>query len=164
MIFDGRVLVCGSRDFGTKIEGGKRVEDPTSLEFHMIWDTLQGMFESHMVGFGSAYLLPFVVIEGDATGADKIAGMWATQSPLHPPPDEDTGYGCAELMHECYPANWNKHGKAAGPIRNTQMLVEGKPTLVLAFSNDFSQSRGTNNMIEQAKKADLPVVKIEVLK
>lgn len=59
---------------------------------------------------------------------------------------------------ERYPADWNKYGKAAGPIRNKQMLEEGKPDLVVAFM--FKDSRGTKNMVEQAKKAG---VKVEVI-
>jgi hypothetical protein len=33
------------------------------------------------------------------------------------------------------------------------MLVEGKPTLVIAFSEDLASSRGTRNMVLQAHKA-----------
>ncbi len=32
-----------------------------------------------------------------------------------------------------FPADREKHGRAAGPIRNKQMLEEGKPDLVAAF-------------------------------
>ena len=32
-----------------------------------------------------------------------------------------------------FPADWNMHGRAAGPIRNQQMLDEGKPELVVSF-------------------------------
>lgn len=54
-----------------------------------------------------------------------------------------------------FPANWNLYGKRAGPIRNGQMLEEGKPEMVVAFRGP--NSRGTQNMINQAEKAGIPV-------
>jgi hypothetical protein len=56
-----------------------------------------------------------------------------------------------------FPADWDKYGKAAGPIRNKQMLDEGKPQAVIAFSYDLARSRGTANMVAQARDAGLPV-------
>lgn len=54
-------------------------------------------------------------------------------------------------------AEWDKYGRAAGPIRNKQMLLyvlEAKP-LVIAFWDGIS--RGTKNMVSQAEKADVEV-------
>lgn len=82
-----------------------------------------------------------LLIHGDAPGADSIADEWA----------EFREVPCA-----AYPADWKKHGKAAGPIRNAQMLREEKPDLVLAFPG----GRGTANMISLAKKAGVPVHEI----
>jgi hypothetical protein len=81
-----------------------------------------------------------VVIEGEARGADTIAREEA----------EKLG-----LTVERYPADWARYGRAAGPIRNKQMLVEGRPDFVLAFSADIERSRGTRNMVDQAIKAGL---------
>lgn len=78
------------------------------------------------------------IIEGGAKGADTIARSFAVR------------WG---LDFEEYPANWKKYGKAAGPIRNKQMLIEGKPDLVLAFYSAKKKSKGTKNMVEQAEKA-----------
>ena len=55
-----------------------------------------------------------------------------------------------------FPADWNSYGKAAGPIRNKQMLDEGKPDVVIAFPG----GTGTANMIMQATKAGVKVVKV----
>lgn len=77
-----------------------------------------------------------VVIEGEAKGADSMAGLAAEL------------LGIPVLK---FPADWDRYGRAAGPIRNTQMLNEGNPDLVIAFHNDVTQSKGTKNMIEQAK-------------
>lgn len=55
-----------------------------------------------------------------------------------------------------YAADWRKHGKAAGPIRNRQMLTEGKPTLVLAFHDFLDASKGTKDMVNAARNAGVP--------
>ncbi len=76
------------------------------------------------------------IIEGRASGADQLAGEWA----------ETRG-----VSHEAYPARWQKHGKRAGPIRNEQMLTEGKPDLVVAFP--LPSSKGTWHMVGIARTA-----------
>lgn len=80
-----------------------------------------------------------VVIEGGARGADYQAKMWAKMN---------------EIAFEEYRADWEKHGRAAGPIRNKQMLDEGKPDLVVAFPGGL----GTANMIRQAEARGIEVV------
>ena len=85
-------------------------------------------------------LLIDCVIEGGARGADTCARLVA----------EELGIPIIE-----FPAKWGEYGKAAGPIRNKQMLTEGKPDLVLAFHDDIENSKGTKNMMEQAKKAGI---------
>lgn len=80
------------------------------------------------------------IIEGGAKGADFLARVWAKYM---------------DVPFVEYPADWKTHGKAAGPIRNQQMLVEGKPDMVIAFL--APNSRGTKHMIEIAQKANIPV-------
>jgi hypothetical protein len=82
-----------------------------------------------------------VLIHGDANGADRLAGEW----------------GAARgVTVEAHPADWKKHGRAAGPIRNQKMLEE-KPDLVVAFPG----GRGTADMVRKAKQAGLEVVMVE---
>jgi hypothetical protein len=80
---------------------------------------------------------PLTIIHGGARGADSLAGYWAKKF----------GYACEE-----YPADWNRYGKRAGPIRNAQMIREGKPDVVIAFPG----GAGTMNMISQAVRAGIP--------
>lgn len=84
-----------------------------------------------------------VIIHGDADGADTLAGDWAHMNYV----------SCWK-----FPANWSKYPKAAGPIRNKKMLVDGKPDLVIAFPG----GKGTANMIKQAQEAGVPVEIINV--
>jgi len=81
------------------------------------------------------------LIEGGARGVDQLAYAWARERGL----DGKT-----------YPADWAQHGKAAGPIRNRQMLESGNPDLVIAFPG----GRGTAHMIGLAKAANVPVKEI----
>lgn len=80
------------------------------------------------------------IIHGAARGADTLAGRYGAEH---------------NIPVRTFPALWDLHGKRAGPIRNSQMLTEGKPGLVLAFL--APDSRGTKNMIDQATKAGKPV-------
>ncbi|MBI2020165.1 DUF2493 domain-containing protein [Candidatus Daviesbacteria bacterium] len=80
------------------------------------------------------------IIEGEARGADSLARECA----------EELGIKVLK-----FPADWKKYGKAAGPIRNQQMLKEGKPDLVLAFHDNLQNSKGTANMIKISKKAGI---------
>lgn len=85
------------------------------------------------------------IIEGGARGADMLAAGWAQAA--------------SGVRLETYPADWKNHGRAAGPIRNRQMLAEGHPDLVIAFPG----GRGTADMVEQAKAAGVPVIEVPAL-
>jgi len=93
----------------------------------------------HVPGVEAAQV---TVIHGAARGADSIAGNVA----------HEFGY----QVIAC-PADWNRFGRAAGPIRNQQMLKDHQPELVLAFAADLSTSTGTAHMVQIARKAGVPV-------
>jgi hypothetical protein len=80
-------------------------------------------------------------ITGGAVGVDTFAHDWAA------------GMG---LSTEVYRADWERFGRAAGPIRNKRMLDEGRPDLVVAFPG----GRGTRNMVSQARFAGVEVMVI----
>jgi len=86
-------------------------------------------------------LAPGLVIHGAARGADECAWRWACRSFV---PDK------------AFPADWKKHGRAAGPIRNQKMLDEGKPDLVVAFPG----GRGTADMVARARSAGVLVIEV----
>jgi len=85
------------------------------------------------------------IIEGGARGADTLARKY--------------GEFCNIPVVE-YLADWNTHGKRAGPIRNSQMLREGRPNLVVAFWD--GKSPGTKDMIAQAEKAGVKTIVINI--
>lgn len=84
-----------------------------------------------------------VVIEGEARGADSIG--------------RDVALEVLKVPVERFPAQWDKFGRAAGPIRNQQMLTEGKPDWVIAFHDDIKHSKGTRDMKNRAERAGIPV-------
>lgn len=81
------------------------------------------------------------VVCGGATGADFLAWEWAAS------------HGVPVFV---YRAQWRVHGRAAGPIRNQQMLDERKPDLVVAFPG----GSGTTDMVRRAQSAGVPVRQI----
>jgi hypothetical protein len=82
-----------------------------------------------------------IVAHGDCKGADWVA---------------DAVAGTMGLDIVKFPANWNKDGKAAGPIRNRRMFNIFKPDLVLAFP--MKDSVGTLDMIKYAESQGCPVI------
>ena len=87
---------------------------------------------------------PYEVISGTAKGVDTTAENIAT---------------AAGIKVYRFPADWDKHGKAAGPIRNKQMAEAGD-ALIAFLAPD---SRGTANMIATAKRLELdPIVVIQI--
>lgn len=83
-----------------------------------------------------------LVIEGGATGADENARIWA----------ESAGVTCVT----CH-ANWHKQKKAAGPIRNQDMIDKLSPDCVIAFPG----GSGTADMVNRAKAANINVWEVK---
>lgn len=132
-----RVLVCGGRDYAK--------EDRIN--------TVLGDLHHGTAG-------PITcVIEGGATGVDRLAFHWSRNSLIK--------------EHESYDALWNdvdvegavikyhKNGMPynimAGPQRNQRMIDEGKPDLVVAFPG----GNGTADMVRRARAARIPVLEID---
>lgn len=106
------------------------------------WDLLSTELEKiHFNNLSLNKDAEFHVIQGGAIGADFLAKAWA----------EFMGF-----THQTFKADWDKHKYAAGPIRNQQMIDEGKPDLVVAFPG----GNGTKDMIRKAIKNNIEVVEI----
>jgi len=122
-----RILVCGGRTWGYTPESNYKERDIE--QFNCGLDYLKR-------------LNPVCVISGGAKGADELGPM------------------LSDLLRresKVFRADWKKHGKAAGPIRNKQMLDKGKPDLVVAFPG----GSGTSNMVKQAREAGVEVLVVE---
>lgn len=104
----------------------------TQAEYNYIMDTMLKFHEKHGIT---------QVINGAQKGVDKISTEWATINNI------------AYREFE-YPSEYGRRG---GPIRNSQMLKEGKPDHVLAFPG----GRGTADMVHKAAVAEVPITTLE---
>ena len=76
------------------------------------------------------------VVSGGAPGADAAGESWARAN---------------NIPVKRFPADWGRHGKAAGPIRNRQM-AEYADAVAL-----FPGGRGTESMRREAERAGLQI-------
>jgi hypothetical protein len=100
------------------------------------------MFDDVMISLTTSRGCPSKIVHGGARGADTMAAQWARRMAL----DETA-----------VPADWNTHGKGAGPIRNQKMLDDHCPKFVVAFPG----GRGTADMIARAREAGIDVAEIK---
>lgn len=123
-----RVLICGGRDFD-RYDAWNWLEKNAKDEISFALDV-------HTFSIDT-------VIHGGARGADEGGAEWGQSEN-------------AKVLE--FKADWKKHGKAAGPIRNRKMLELGKPDIVIAFPG----GKGTANMINQAESEGIPVIRAEI--
>lgn len=133
-----RVLVCGSRYWSDREYVYEQLD-----KFHAV--------------------VPITaLIQGLATGADIQAHDWA----------KDRGVELPESVpgKEGFPADWNgDYGfkppevprRAAGNLRNQQMIDEGKPDFGIAFHENLAESSGTRDMTEKLTKAKIPWINLK---
>jgi hypothetical protein len=79
-----------------------------------------------------------MIVSGKARGADTIAEEWA----------DERGHG-----FEGYAADWARHGKSAGSIRNQQMLDTG-----IDLAVQFPGGSGTADMRRRLDNASVRVL------
>lgn len=84
------------------------------------------------------------IIHGDAFGADAMGATWGHLNGIFVKPFP------IERM------DWKKYDKAAGGMRNQQMLDEGKPDLVVAFPGN----NGTADMVRRARAVGVEVLEV----
>jgi hypothetical protein len=77
------------------------------------------------------------VVDGELCGADSLAGR------------EGAALGFEVVV---YLANWELHGKAAGPIRNQEMVDVGADLLIASPGGV-----GTADCVARARRAGIPV-------
>lgn len=76
------------------------------------------------------------IVSGNAKGADALGEQFAFEN---------------NIPVKSFPANWGKHGRSAGPIRNKEMADYAD--ILVAFWD--GKSKGTKSMIELANKKEL---------
>lgn len=119
-----RVIIAGGRDFARN----NWDKDDWNLLYSTMDKLLQNKRRTHRI----------VVLCGMAKGADMAGRKYAEQRRFHV---------------RYYPADWEQHGKKAGPIRN-ELMAQNADALVAFWDG---QSSGTKNMIETAQRYGLAV-------
>lgn len=79
------------------------------------------------------------IIAGGAPGVDSFAEAWAVTR---------------GIRTEIYPANWTKYGRAAGPIRNQEMLDRGSPDGAIVFDG----GTGTADMRRRLQRNGITIL------
>jgi hypothetical protein len=126
-----KILVCGSRDIKDQEFVFKKLDFLLSnkdLSSVVLIHGDQKSFDRHLE-------MNF--------GADYFAKLWALLKGVKQIP---------------FPADWDKHGKSAGPIRNKQMANEDLDACV-AFLGRNSKNTGTLNMLKLVKDKDIIIKK-----
>ena len=77
------------------------------------------------------------VVCGLARGADMFGGKWAVEH---------------SIPVKTFPADWDTHGKAAGPIRNQQMAEYADALIVFIWDG----SRGSKDMLMRMERMKKP--------
>ena len=126
-----KILVCGSRDIKDQEFVFKKLDFLLSnkdLSSVVIIHGDQKSFDRHLEIF---------------YGADHFAKLWSVLKGVKQIP---------------FPADWDKFGKSAGPIRNKQMANEDLDACV-AFLGRNSKNAGTLNMLKLVKDKDIVIKK-----
>lgn len=87
---------------------------------------------------------PTEIISGGAKGADALAERYAKEN---------------SLPLKVIPANWERHGKAAGPIRNL-LIIEASEQIIAMWDG---QSKGTEHTIKTARQLNRPTKVVHYL-
>jgi len=81
------------------------------------------------------------IVSGGATGADALAESYAK---------------LRDIPIQVFPADWDTHGRAAGPIRNRQ-IVKASDLIVAFWDGKSPGTRSTKGLTEKAGKPFLHV-------
>lgn len=88
--------------------------------------------------------LPAVIVHGAClSGADAIASWWVRQFSRN-----------LDITEERHPADWTRHGKRAGFLRNAHMVDLGADVCLAFIRNG---SRGASHTAALAEKAGISV-------
>jgi ABC-type sugar transport system substrate-binding protein len=96
------------------------------------------------------YEWPIIIVHGGQTSWDWKTGEQYGADFLADEIAREVG-----LEVEQHLPDWNRYGKAAGPLRNQEMVDAGAD-VCLAFP--AGESRGTRNCMRKAEEAGIPVI------
>lgn len=104
------------------VSGSRTITDKHKV-FHALDEMMSVMLKGEDV----------TIIEGGAKGVDTLARLYAIER---------------KIPYEEHPADWNKNGRAAGYIRNVEMVKEADVALILWDG----KSKGTAHAMKICEK------------
>ena len=107
------------------------------------YDTIKATLQRELADLDPAKV---TIVHGAAKGADRLAAQAARE---------------LGMRTEGHRADWDTHGKAAGPLRNRQMLDSGAQRVIAFVDKPLDQSRGTADMVDRARNAAIPATVID---
>ncbi len=113
------------------IAGSRDLLNLRIIDHRFIEDAIYSVYE----------IFPEEVVSGNSGVADKSGEKFAYLN-------------CLKITK--FPADWGKHGKAAGPIRNREM-AEYADALLLLWDG---KSRGSANMKREMEKLKKPIYEV----
>ncbi len=108
--------------------GGRHFDNYDCLE-----ETMDGLLAEFDLDFDN-----IEIISGHCSGADQLGEKYAENN---------------NILCSVFPAQWKKYGRAAGPIRNSEMISyasESDFPIIVAFVSP--KTRGTNDTVKKAEK------------
>lgn len=126
-----RILVTGSRD----------------------WDSVADVFRliETQVQIGNPDNQEVTIVHGDCpTGADNMAKQWVKIV---------SSFAQYPVVEEAHPASWKEFGRAAGPIRNKEMVDLGADVCLAFIRNN---SKGASMTANLAEKAGIKLILVKV--
>ena len=125
------ILGCGGRMFGRVAHDAHLL---SSQAYAIVWERAnkeRQFLKLALHTLATSIREPVKFVAGKAKGADTGVELFARAN----------GYG-----FDAFRADWNKHGHAAGPIRNKLMYDSSLPDYVVGFCG----GAGTSHMINYA--------------
>ena len=130
-----KIIIAGGRNFGYKTTSLSDGTIKIELDIEVVnraHKHIQEIIQEYKLHSG------FEIVSGAAKGADEVGELYASHK----------GSGVIKFH-----AEWNKHGKKAGILRNIQMSKYADS--LIAFWD--GESRGTKHMIDTMRKLGKPV-------
>lgn len=139
------LMISGSRSIGRPIQTdpqGRRLNDGEILAIKVYRQIRVGEYIEHALGQWGLEIKNLLLLTGHAEGVDRFAELWATKK---------------GVPARLFIPDWRTKGRAAGIIRNKEMLNQASMVVAIWDGN----SAGTRFVIHTARERSLPLCQVD---